>query len=900
MNPDAVPFYDIIIVGCGLVGGSLALTLPKTLSIAIIDAESPMQKQPGYLALNIYSCQLLKQFDLWESIAQHDDTAITAIKAMKVSSTSNANTILLSHEDIGAPALGYVTSTTAIREVMMAKIQSQSNITLYCPAIVQDIKWPHDGLEKISVQMLYKETSQIITLNARLTIMADGGRSTLREHLGFLIHENKTQPSHHIFISQWQTSLTHKNQAFEHLTSEGPIALLPINQNEYLLIWTIKSNDLNTFLSQDKTNLMNQLKVAYPHIPCETWQEIGERKAYPIIPNQVKCPIKTRLVLMGNAAHTVHPVGAQGFNLSLKDVAVLSQLIHTAITENRDISNETLLNTYWKNRQEDTQFVHYFTQFLLNAFQQNTILFQKIRSLGFQFLNQSAFLKEKLLKQTTGINSNIPTHKIFSHTSQSSKQHYDIIILGNRLVGSALACTLNPRYRIAILDKASTPALPSGDYQLRINAYNRASETLLKAIHIWEKLPMDRCFAFDKIYATHESAKQTSRAELCFNAQSIHEPHIGHFIENDLVTHALHERIKTLAHVDFFDDTAIQEIHPKENTIEMITDDGRVFSSQLLAACDGAHSIARHLSGIDVSRQSYHQRCIVSNIFFDGDLDKTAWQCFLKTGPIGLLPLEKGVCSLAWSCDNELAEKLLQLDDEAFIDALNQAISGRLYCAELQSDVLKKRASCPRDFLQSESSRFSKHQTVTPHSIGRILRVSPRQAFPLAAQHAKRYVGERLMLLGDAAHTIHPLGGLGANLGFQDVIAAATLLNDPIISARDIGRRYLLEKYERSRHRHNTFVMKSMSLFNALFHDNRPLGGSRSPSDLLKNVMTRIEGNGEGRTPVFLEDPMATLSRGLGPLALKLTNNITPIKKALFKQAIWMNTSPEQIQALIQ
>lgn len=805
MKNHASAHYDIIIIGCGLVGGSLALALPETLSIAVIDAESPMQQQPGYLALNIHSCQILKNLGVWEDIVAQKITqtqAVTAINCIDISEYNQPlHQCLLHAEDIGAASLGYVTSTTAIRETLLLRLQAQKNITLYCPEQADTLEWPDEGLEKITVVL---QKNQCIT--GKLAIIADGGRSTLRDKLGFHVDKKVMHgQAHHIVISRLKTHKAHHGLAFERFTPEGPIALLPINQDEYLLVWTMNAAQTPTFLSQSEASLMSALQAAYPHPDIAQWHEIGVRKSYPIVCSVVKNPIKTRLVLMGNAAHTVHPVGAQGFNLSLQDVLVLRTLVHEAAQNQRDIGSAQLLNAYMAQRKPDIDFVVYFTQFLLHIFSADALA--KIRAMGFAWINHSAYCKQAILKNTT--NPSLREKAAIKPLQYSNNKHYDIIILGNRLIGSTLACALDPRYRIAILDRVSTPPL-SVDYQLRINAYNRASEVLLRTIGVWQHIPADRRFAFDKIMAKNEAT------ELAFDAKSIGESHIGHFIENDLVTHYLHQQIKTLPHIDFIDDVSVLDIHTRPDSIDIIAKD-TVYSAKLLAACDGGNSIARQLLGIDVDRRPYGQRCIVSNIFFEGDLNKTAWQRFLPMGPLGLLPLSSGVCSLAWSCDSAEASKLLALSDADFIIALNQATEGRL---------------------------------------GLIARISARQSFPLVAQHATHYIAERTLLLGDAAHTIHPLGGLGANLGFQDVIAATTLLNDPHVSrhGRDIGRRYVLEKYETMRRRHNARVMASMTAFNALFHQTHP----------------RLN--------------------PIGRLGLRLANTIAPIKNALFRQAMWMGT----------
>ncbi len=818
--------FDIIIVGCGLVGGTLALSLPQELTVAVIDGHSPMHLQPGFLALNRLSCHILKLFGVWDDIIAYSKDSTTSIKQIAISEQGNSATdsLILHAEDMGATTLGHVTSTTAIRETLLPRLQSKKNITLFCPQRAENIHWPDEGMEHVTVKLAEDNKE----LHAKLLIVADGGRSTLREQSGFEIQENNTE--HQIVITQVRANQPHQNHAFERFTSEGPIALLPIHQEDYVLVWTMKASHVSNFLEQSERALFTALDEAYGNKSFEHWKEIGIRKTYPIIQSHVKNPIKTRLVLMGNAARTVHPVGAQGFNLSLKDAWTLNTLIRKALEQKRDIGSESLLKKYVETRKEDTHFVLSFTQSLLNIFSWNFPLLTEARNRIMSWINQSAYIKQAILEKTAGLPSigikkgeyYSPLQDSLARENDIRPKNYDILILGNRLVGSSLACALNSRYRIAILDKASTPTpsiISDKQFQLRINAYNRASEELLRAIRVWETLPQERLFAFNKVFATCENN------DLSFCSESIGEPHLGHFIENDRVTYALHQRIKQLPNIEFIDNINVEAIQKNEDSIQIITQDQQIFSAKLLAACDGAHSITRQLLGLSLSHHPYYQRCIVANIFFEGDLDKTAWQNFLPTGPIGLLPLRHGVCSLAWSCDNDEAQRLLALTDDLFITELNHATLGRL---------------------------------------GKILSVSERQSFPLSAQHMEHYYAERTLFLGDAAHTIHPLGGLGANLGFQDVIAAVTLLNDSRISSRDIGRRYLLEKYEKMRRRHNARVMDIMTAFNAMFHKTHPSLHS------------------------------------LGCLSLNIANKVTPIRNRLFREAMWMGTTQENLENIIR
>ncbi len=246
--------------------------------------------------------------------------------------------------------------------------------------------------------------------------------------------------------------------------------------------------------------------------------------------------------------------------------------------------------------------------------------------------------------------------------------------------------------------------------------------------------------------------------------------------------------------------------------------DRAAFAAKLLVGSDGANSRVRDAAGIAVRRHPYHQRCIVGTVYFEGDLEQTAWQRFLPTGPVGLLPLSAGHCSLAWSCEEEYAERLLSLDDATFCAELDEAIRGRL---------------------------------------GTLTGVGQRASFPLIARDASTYIADRTVLVGDAAHVIHPLAGLGANIGFQDIWALSQSLlevaDDPGV---DIGAPYRLRHYERRRHRENRIVMSTMSAFNTVFSNDVELLGR------LRNT------------------------------AMTVANAVVPAKNFLMRRAMWMEMEP--------
>jgi 2-octaprenylphenol hydroxylase len=392
---------------------------------------------------------------------------------------------------------------------------------------------------------------------------------------------------------------------------------------------------------------------------------------------------------------------------------------------------------------------------------------------------------------------------------------YDVIIVGGGLIGAAMACSLgNSDYRVALLDRTPPPAMPTGPFQLRVNAYNRAAEKLLRDVGAWDRLPADRMFAFRRMYVGSEDGAGAVK----FAAADVGETYLGHFIENDLVTRALIDRAEEFENVDVVTNVDIQDIRFARDRVTLTGDSDDTYTASLLIGSDGAESRVRAAAGISVKRHLYGQKCIVGTVEFDGDHEETAWQRFLTTGPLGLLPLSAGSCSLAWSCEQGMAERLMQLDDEAFIAELGHATRG------------------------------------WP---GTITGIGKRGAFPLVARDSAEYIATRMALIGDAAHVIHPLAGLGANIGFQDVAELAGLLLKAQDGPReDIGSRRLLGRYERRRQREDRLVMSAMSGFNLVFSND-----------------------------VYLLSKLR--NRGL-----MLADKMVPAKNFLLRRAMWMNFNP--------
>ena len=366
-------------------------------------------------------------------------------------------------------------------------------------------------------------------------------------------------------------------------------------------------------------------------------------------------------------------------------------------------------------------------------------------------------------------------------------QQFDVIIVGAGLAGATLACALAPsELKIALIDRNPSPSAPEGDYELRVSSLNRGSENILRQINAWKYIDENRAYPYDKVQVCQQDGSST----LTFDSTEIGEPYMGQMIENSNVVHALMRLTETHDNISFIHGVNITESVNEDDHVDIITEQGK-FKGKLLVGADGPRSFIRKLSGFEEVQGFYGQKCIVGTVHFDGNHQKTAWQRFLATGPLGILPLAPGYCSLAWSCENSFADERLAESEEDFIEALEQAFDGHL---------------------------------------GKILRMPKRISYPLTHMHPQRYITHRVALIGDAAHTIHPLAGLGANLGITDAAALAkTLLEQCQKKNTDPGQHETLRRYERWRKPQNQLYLSTMSGLNMMFSEKlNSISGLRS------------------------------------------------------------------------
>lgn len=403
-------------------------------------------------------------------------------------------------------------------------------------------------------------------------------------------------------------------------------------------------------------------------------------------------------------------------------------------------------------------------------------------------------------------------------TSDSSVQHFDILVVGGGMIGSALSLGLSQQgWRVGLIEGASADALlappeqASGveDFEPRVSAISLASARLLDDLGAWQRVLSGRHCSYREM--TVWDGDGTGRIH--FDAAELHAQSLGTIVENRHIVRALFEAIANST-VTLIDGARVSGW---SRTSGVALEDGRQVTAELVVGADGAMSRMRQWSGLATREWDYDQQAIVCTVRTRQPHRFTAWQRFSPTGPLAFLPLQSETgddhfCSIVWSQDTREARRLMALEPEAFRQELEAAIEREL---------------------------------------GEVVAVSQRFAFPLRQRHAKDYVADGLALVGDAAHTIHPLAGQGANLGYGDVRA----LLEELGRARTLGLApddaLVLARYQRRRKGENLTMMAAMEGFKQLFsRDELPIRWLRNTGmrwlDKLAPLKNRIAAEAMG------------------------------------------------------
>lgn len=394
--------FDVVIVGGGMIGVSLGIALNgQGLKIAIIEANKfSVNTQPNYddraIALAYGSRCIFEGMGLWEKM----QTLVTPIKDIHISDQGHFGVTRLNHRDENVEALGYVITARELGNVLLNSLKTKKDIQVFSPATLSDLEFSAD-----SVRCSLQTASGAQGITARLVVAADGGQSTARKLLG--LSELTKSYKQTAIIANVSTELKHNNKAYERFTPHGPLALLPMPENRYAIVWTRAKYQADKIMTLNDTDFLKQLQESFGR-RLGNMTNVGKRHAYPLSLIRAKQQIQHRLVLIGNAAHTLHPIAGQGFNLGLRDVAALAQLIAEAQQAQIDIGQLDLLSRYLKWRKHDQEIIMGFTHGLVKVFSTTFAPVAMARNMGLITTDILPALKHLLARHTMGLAGKLP------------------------------------------------------------------------------------------------------------------------------------------------------------------------------------------------------------------------------------------------------------------------------------------------------------------------------------------------------------------------------------------------------------------------------------------------------------------------------------------------------------
>jgi 2-octaprenyl-6-methoxyphenol hydroxylase len=435
----------ITIVGGGMVGLSLALMLAKRLPDAIavsliekfpfpgishssVSQENALKESASQnnaaekihqasfdarsTAISAGSATLLASIDCWDALAAHAE----AINTIHISDRGHYTSTQLNAQEQEVDALGYVVENHFLGHCLLQQLQ-QSRVKVIAPAIVERCQFTQQDVKILLAEDNANNESKQQTIATDLLIIADGADSPLCRSMGIDSHKKNYQQS--AIIANVALDKPHKGIAYERFTDQGPLALLPLSdceqQHRAALVWTRNHEEANRLTSVSDDNFLNELQQAMGHRAGKL-KHIGERNMYPLTLVQSSEQVRSRVVVMGNAAHFLHPVAGQGFNLSLRDSAtlvdVLVDVLGDALTENSDVNKKhsnvavgelTILQAYLSRREADQQRTIALTDTMVKTFSSTELSRSVFRQMGLLGLNAMPTAKKILAKQMMGM-----------------------------------------------------------------------------------------------------------------------------------------------------------------------------------------------------------------------------------------------------------------------------------------------------------------------------------------------------------------------------------------------------------------------------------------------------------------------------------------------------------------
>lgn len=349
----------------------------------------------------------------------------------------------------------------------------------------------------------------------------------------------------------------------------------------------------------------------------------------------------------------------------------------------------------------------------------------------------------------------------------------DVVVAGAGITGSACALALakNPALNILLIDQKAITEDRSQDNP-RVSAITLSSANFLQQLDVWDEVKNQPLGSFQKMHVWDAVEK----GKITFDCLEICRDTLGYIVEDRIIRRALLQKVQEKKNIQVYAPFKLENEYPP---------------CKLLIGADGANSWVRKQAGIEIKEKDYNHTAVTAMIETEKPHQHTAWQCFLPAGTLAFLPLANPCqSSMVWSTQPEHANELLHMSAEKFSNELNVVFENKLGHSQL---------------------------------------ISSRAAFPLCMRHAKKYIQPGLALIGDAAHTLHPLAGLGVNLGLQDTACLTKIILNAINKQRDYSSLNILRRYERERKSENTIMIETIGLLKTLFmSDNKLMQSLRS------------------------------------------------------------------------
>ncbi len=816
--------YDIAVIGGGMAGASLACALAgEQTSIALVE-ERPARAGHTHnddargIALSRSSLQALKGTGLWQKL----EPSACPIEHIHVSARGRYGSVRMSAGMLDLDALGYVVPAQELGNKLLQEIAGHADIEMFCPAKAEKIE--HEP-GSIAVHVTRpdadtdKDTDTVI--RCKLLVIADGAFSTLRDLAGIStsIHDYRQMA----IVSNVTVSKEHHNTAYERFIPGGLVAILPLKgKNRCVTVLVSPADQAEDHLQLDDEGYLKLLQQAFGKRLGELTGP-GPRQSWPLVLLQPERQIAQRIVLLGNAAHTIHPNGAQGFNLALRDMAALAGLLRATLRDGGDVGATEVLEAYASSRQADQRRVIRFTDLLQKTSGRTDTITPALRGSMMLALDALPRLKNEFIRRAAGLQT--PSAPIAapkpgepSKTDRKSKagvKHEsgtrrrarpsapdtELLIIGGGVIGATMGLLAASGGMDCILVERNSPPVDDKPVEdARVLALTAASRKILTRVRAWQQLAEQDIGLFRQMHVWDENGS----GSLHFDSAAIGLPALGHIVPQNLLVSALESVRVGLPGISVHTGAEPSHLTDAGNAIRVTLSDGREVSAKLLVAADGTRSKVRQLAGIGYPVHRYRQAAVAGIVRTELNHGQVARQRFLSNGPLAFLPMaDPNRCGVVWSTAPEHADELLAMDDTDFLQALEEAFESTL---------------------------------------GALSDVGVRQGFPLQRAQARRYCTERIALVGDAAHCVHPLAGLGANLGLLDVAALFQVITAAGAKRRDPGGSAVLRKYERWRKGENYMVIMALEGLKYLFETQAlPIPGLRNAGMELYNSLQSLK-----------------------------------------------------------